>query len=69
MAKLTATFSVKDTEVFKHLNQIILSFISDERIDDEIRQEYQTKARKALGIKSPTEFMASQWAGGEKDEQ
>lgn len=55
VAEVTTNISIKDLDAFKDLSQILLTFMSDERIDEDIRNEYMNESKKVLGIKNPTE--------------
>lgn len=44
------TISVKDMDIYKSVLSLLEDIISDERISEEIRQEYYEAARKIGGI-------------------
>lgn len=48
--KIVAYVSIKDTDVFENLVERVTGFLTDERIDESIRQEHYDKIAQFLPV-------------------
>lgn len=51
---ITVNLSLKDTDAFNNLLEVIRSVTKDERISEEVRQEYIGKLRECIGDNNGT---------------